>query len=83
MYYGEPGGSSKYIEKIYDSNSAVSAVKTNLFGEDHILFGSDMPYWTEGFDAPGRIISAIETIDLPIQVEEKIFYGNAKGLLNI
>jgi len=54
-----------------------------LFGEDHILFGSDMPNWTEGFDAPRRIISAIETIDLPVQTEEKIFYGNAKRLLKI
>lgn len=54
-----------------------------LFGEDHILYGSDMPSWTEGFDAPRRIISAIEALDLPPQIEENIFYGNAKRLLKL
>ena len=53
-----------------------------LFGEDHVLFGTDIPFWMN-YDAPRRIISAIEAMGLPVQTEENIFYRNAARLLNL
>lgn len=83
-----PKPPSEYFKRFYADTGrplkrATLECALALFGEDHILFGSDMPSWTEGFDAPRRIIAAIEALDLPVQTEERIFYGNAKRLFKM
>jgi len=80
-----PKPPSEYFKRFYaDTGRPLKAATLQcaiaLLGERHILFGSDIPYWMD-FNAPERIISAIEGIDLPVQTEEKIFYENAKRLL--
>jgi len=83
-----PKRPSEYFKRFYvDTGRPLKAATLQcaiaLFGEDHILFGSDMPNWMEEFQAPTRITRAIEAIDLPVQTEEKIFYNNAKRLLKL
>ncbi len=81
----QPG---EYFKRLYaDTARPLKAATLQcalaLFGEDHILFGSDMPFWTEGFDAPKRIITEIEAMDLPVATEDKIFYNNAQRLFKL
>lgn len=84
---GPPKPPSEYFKRFY-CDTARPLKRTTLqcaialFGEDHILFGTDIPYWMN-YDTPRRIISAIEAIDLPVQIEENIFYGNAARLFNL
>lgn len=82
-----PKPPSEYFKRFYaDTARPLTAATLHcalaLFGEDHILFGSDMPHWME-VQAPKRIISTIEALDLPVPTKEKIFSGNAKRLLKL
>jgi len=83
-----PKAPGEYFKRFYaDTGRPLKAATLQcaiaLFGEDHILFGSDMPNWIEHFQAPSRIIAAIEGIDLPVLTEDKIFYENARRLFNL
>jgi len=82
-----PKPPSEYFKRFYaDTARPLTAATLQcalaLYGEDHILFGSDMPHWMED-QAPRRIISKIEALDLPVPTKEKIFSGNAKRLLKL
>jgi aminocarboxymuconate-semialdehyde decarboxylase len=82
-----PKPPSEYFKRFYTDtarplNAATLQCAIALFGEDHILFGSDIPRVMD-LDAPGRIISTIEGIGLTAQTEEKIFHTNAKRLFKL
>ena len=80
---------SEYFKRLYADtgrplNTATLQCALSLFGEDHILFGTDLPNWRiEEIDASRRIVSAIEAMELSTVTKEKIFYGNAKKLLKL
>ncbi len=55
-----------------------------FFGEDHLLFGSDMPYDVKnGAIAIGKTIEALEGMEIPESSKKKIFEENARKLLHI
>jgi aminocarboxymuconate-semialdehyde decarboxylase len=55
-----------------------------FFGEDHILFGTDMPYDVEnGGVAIRETIRGIEQMGLPEAIKQKIYEGNARRLLHL
>jgi len=47
-------------------------------GIERIVYGSDYPFWDQR-----RVISSIESLDIPQKSKEKIFSQNARTLLNI
>ena len=56
----------------------------DFFGEDHLLFGSDMPYDIEnGAVAIRGTIEAIERMGIPGSSKKKIYEGNARSLLHL
>jgi len=56
----------------------------DFFGEDHLLFGSDMPYDVEnGAVAIRQTIEAIEGMNIPESSKKKIYEGNAQNLLHL
>jgi aminocarboxymuconate-semialdehyde decarboxylase len=55
-----------------------------FFGEDHLLFGTDMPYDIEnGGVAIRETIKAIEGMNIPESSKKKIYEGNARNLLHL
>jgi len=72
-----------YVDTARPPTAATLQCAMALFGEDHILFGSDIPNWLGEPNAPKRIISTIEGSGLDTQTEENIFYNNAKMLFNL
>lgn len=66
------------------NSTQAMACGLGFFGEDHVLFGSDMPYDV----AQGRIsisgaINGIDDMGLPEFSKEKIYEGNARRLLHL
>jgi predicted TIM-barrel fold metal-dependent hydrolase len=62
-----------------------SALRCGLdfFGEDHLLFGTDMPYDVENGTLSIKLtINAIEALGLPDSTLIKIYEENARSLLN-
>ena len=56
----------------------------DFFGEDHLLFGTDMPYDIEnGAIAIRETIETIEGIKLSESGKKKIYEGNARRLLHL
>jgi aminocarboxymuconate-semialdehyde decarboxylase len=56
----------------------------DFFGEDHLLFGSDMPYDVgNGAIAIRQTIEAIENMNIPESSKRKIYEGNARKLLHL
>jgi uncharacterized protein len=55
-----------------------------FFGEDHLLFGTDMPYDVENGEVCIReTIKGIEKMGLPESTRQKIYEGNARRLLHL
>ncbi len=64
----------------YDTVSeSVPALKMacELFGPDHVVFGTDFPFW----DTVDRIVQSIEALGLPPDQQEAIFSGTARRIL--
>ena len=56
----------------------------DFFGEDNILFGTDMPYDIGLGDVSiSETIDAIEKMQIPDSSKKKIFEGNAQRLLKL
>lgn len=74
------------LKKFY-ADTAIHEVITALtcgfdyFGADHIVFGTDMPWYNE--NAVGNTIRAIEKMDISDADRQKIFEGNARRLLKL
>jgi predicted TIM-barrel fold metal-dependent hydrolase len=67
-------------------NGSAPAIRCGLdfFGADRVLFGTDCPFDPEG--GPGFIratIKALDKLDLPDNVERKIYYENAMRMLDM
>jgi predicted TIM-barrel fold metal-dependent hydrolase len=65
---------------------STSALRCGLdfFGSDHVVFASDCPFDPEGgamFIREG--IRSVADLKLPRDVERKIYYSNAAGLMKL
>ena len=55
-----------------------------FFGEDHVLFGTDMPYDVESGGVSIReTIKAIDNMKISDSTKAKIYEGNARRLLHL
>jgi aminocarboxymuconate-semialdehyde decarboxylase len=79
----------EYLRMFYNDtalNGNPSGLKCGLdfFGEDRLLFGSDMPYDVgNGAVAIRETIKAIESMNLSESSKKKIYEGNARKLLHL
>ncbi len=71
-----------YADTALNGNTPGLMCAYAFFGEDHLLFGSDMPYDLEN-GAVQPTIEAIEGMDIPESSKKKIYEGNAKNLLRL
>jgi aminocarboxymuconate-semialdehyde decarboxylase len=74
-----------YADTALDGNSNY-ALECGLafFGEDHVLFGSDMPYDTEsGGISIRETIKAIDNMKVSDSTKARIYEGNARRLLHL
>jgi uncharacterized protein len=74
-----------YADTALDGNSNRSMeCGLAFFGEDNILFGTDMPYDVEnGGVAIRETINGIEKMGLSEEAKQKIYEGNARRLLHL
>jgi aminocarboxymuconate-semialdehyde decarboxylase len=79
----------EYFRMFYNDtalNGNPSALKCgyDFFGEDRLLFGSDMPYDVgNGAISIRQTIKAIEDMNIPESSKKKIYEGNARKLLHL
>jgi len=62
----------------------VATCGLNFFGDEHVLFGSDMPFGpkeTKGW--LGLIVEMLDSLDITPQQREAIYGGNAKRILKL
>jgi aminocarboxymuconate-semialdehyde decarboxylase len=87
-----PGLTKHPIEyfKMFYNDTALNGSTSGLmcayhfFGEEHLLFGTDMPYDIEnGGVSIRQTIGAIEGMDIPESGKKKIYEGNARKLLHL
>ena len=74
-----------YADTALNGNSNLSMeCGLAFFGEDHLLFGTDMPFDVEnGGVCLRETIGGIEKMGLPETTKEKIYEGNARKLLHL
>ena len=74
-----------YADTALDGNSNFSLeCGIAFFGEDHVLFGTDMPYDVENGGVSIReTIKAIDRMKISDSTKDKIYEGNARKLLHL
>ena len=73
-----------YNDTALNGNASGLMCAYQFFGEDHLLFGTDMPHDVEnGAIAIRKTIEAIEDMNIPESSKKKIFEGNARNLLHL
>ncbi|MCL2336598.1 MAG: amidohydrolase family protein [Firmicutes bacterium] len=74
-----------YADTALDGNSNYSLeCGLAFFGEDHVLFGTDMPYDVENGDVSIReAINGIEKMAISDSTKKKIYEDNARRLLHL
>ena len=74
-----------YADTALDGNSNYSMeCGLAFFGEDHLLFGTDMPYDVENGSVSIReTINGIDRMGLSEPTKQKIYEGNARRLLHL
>ena len=73
-----------YNDTALNGNPSALMCGYDFFGEDHLLFGSDMPYDVQyGALSIRQTIEAIDSMAIPESSKKKIYEGNARKLLNL
>jgi|SRR5271157_843639 len=73
-----------YNDTALNGNTPALMCAYDFFGGDHLLFGTDMPYDpTLGDRGVGRVIEAIEKMNIPDSDKKKIFEENARKLMRL
>lgn len=73
-----------YADTALNGNPSALMCAYHFFGEDRLLFGSDMPYDVQqGALSINQTIEAIEGMDIPEASKRKIYEGNARNLLHL
>jgi aminocarboxymuconate-semialdehyde decarboxylase len=50
----------------------------DYYGIDNVMYGTDYPCWS-----PEEALENLETLKLPPEVKQKIFYDNARHILGL
>ena len=73
-----------YADTALNGNTSALMCAYDFFGEDHLIFGTDMPYDVENGDFTIRkTIEAIEVMGIPDSSKKKIYEGNARTLMHL
>ena len=73
-----------YGDTALNGNPSALKCALDFFGEDHLLFGTDMPYDVgNGSVSVDDTVKAIEAMGLSEPVKSKIYEGNARRLLHL
>jgi predicted TIM-barrel fold metal-dependent hydrolase len=73
-----------YADTALNGNPSALRCGFKFFGEDHVLFGTDMPYDVENGGVSIReTIKAIEAMEVSDSVRKKIYEGNARRLFHL
>jgi aminocarboxymuconate-semialdehyde decarboxylase len=73
-----------YADTAINGNPSALMCAYEFFGEDHILFGTDMPYDIGlGEVSISQTIDAIDSMQIPDSSKKKMFEGNAQRLLKL
>ncbi len=73
-----------YADTALNGNTSALMCAYAFFGEDHLIFGTDMPYDVEnGHVTIRKTIEAIEGMDIPDAGKQKIYEENARRLLHL
>ena len=75
---------TKDIDKRVRGASNVATCGLNFFGEQHVLFGTDMPFGPK--ESPGRlglIIDTVEGMEIGPEQRKAIYEDNARRILNL
>jgi len=73
-----------YADTALNGNPSALRCGLEFFGEEHLLFGTDMPYDVENGGASIReAVAAIEAMGLSEATKQKIYEGNARRLLHL
>lgn len=73
-----------YVDTVLNGNTSALICGYDFFGEDHLLFGSDMPFDIQnGAISIRETIKSIEGMDIPESSKKKIYEGNARKLLHL
>ena len=73
-----------YADTALDGNPSALRCGLEFFGEDHLLFGTDVPYDVENGGVSIReTVRAIEAMGASESVRNKIYEGNARRLLHL
>jgi len=73
-----------YVDTVLNGNHAALMCAYAFFGEDHLLFGSDMPFGIRnGILSIKEAITSVDALNLSKASENKIFEGNARRLLHL
>ncbi len=73
-----------YTDTVLNGNSAALLCTYTFFGEDHLLFGSDMPFGIQnGILSIREAIKSVDALNIPKASKNKIYEGNARRLLHL
>jgi aminocarboxymuconate-semialdehyde decarboxylase len=73
-----------YNDTALNGNTSALMCAYDFFGEDHLLFGTDMPFDVEnGAVTIRQTIEAVEGMDIPEASKKKIYEDNARKLLHL
>ena len=73
-----------YADTALNGNPSALRCAFEFFGEDHLLFGTDMPYDVEnGTVSIRQTIDAVEKMGISEPAKRKIYEGNARRLLHL
>ena len=73
-----------YADTALNGNPSALRCGLDFFGEDHLLFGTDMPYDVEnGGISIRQTVEAVEALGAPEAVKRKISQDNAHRLLHL
>ncbi|MBU2497494.1 MAG: amidohydrolase [Proteobacteria bacterium] len=73
-----------YADTALNGNSSALMCAYEFFGEDRLLYGTDMPYDVQnGAVTLKQTTEAIEKMPIPDESKKKIYEGNARKLLHV
>ena len=77
-----PQPASTYMKRMYTDtvSPALMGMKfaIDYYGIDNVMYGTDYPCWD-----PATALALIEQIDLSQEDRQKLFYDNARRILNL
>ena len=77
-----PRPASTYMKRMYTDTVSPHAMGMKFaieyYGIDHVMYGTDYPCWD-----PATALALLEQLDLSPEDRQKLFYDNARRILNL